>query len=159
MRNILIPVDVGEPSKSAVAWYINNFRRDDDHVLLIHVVEPKVAAESVDTRQQATLIKILTSNMELSVEKGSELQKTYREIFEEHKIPFDFQLCFGSKPVDSLLEIIRSRGITCVVMASRGRNAIERTLLGTVSDQVVHHANVPVIVIPPSTRRQSLFSF
>lgn len=35
-------------------------------------------------------------------------------------------------------------------MGSRGLGTIRRTILGSVSDYVVHHANVPVVVCPPS---------
>lgn len=37
-----------------------------------------------------------------------------------------------------------------IIMGSRGLGTIRRTILGSVSDYVVHHANVPVVVCPPS---------
>lgn len=40
-----------------------------------------------------------------------------------------------------------------IIMGSRGLGTIRRTILGSVSDYVVHHANVPVVVCPPSWLR------
>ena len=35
-----------------------------------------------------------------------------------------------------------------IVMGTRGQDAIRRTFLGSVSDYVIHHSQVPVIVVP-----------
>lgn len=36
-----------------------------------------------------------------------------------------------------------------IVMGSRGIGTIRRTFLGSVSDYCVHHAHIPVAVVPP----------
>ena len=35
-----------------------------------------------------------------------------------------------------------------IVMGSRGAGTVRRTILGSVSDYVIHHADMPVIVVP-----------
>ena len=41
---------------------------------------------------------------------------------------------------------------TQIVMGSRGFGMIRRTILGSVSEYVVHHAKVPVTVVPRETQ-------
>ena len=40
---------------------------------------------------------------------------------------------------------------TLIVMATRGFGLIRRTILGSVSEYVIHHTKVPVTVIPRET--------
>ena len=35
-----------------------------------------------------------------------------------------------------------------IIIGTRGRGAVKRALLGSTSDYVVHHATVPVMVVP-----------
>ncbi len=43
----------------------------------------------------------------------------------------------------------RARAADMVVLGSRGHGGFTGLLLGSVSDQVVHHASCPVVVVPP----------
>ena len=50
----------------------------------------------------------------------------------------------ASKEIVSLAEDL---GIGLIVMGSRGRGRVSRTLMGSVSDSVVRHAHCPVLVV------------
>ena len=41
-----------------------------------------------------------------------------------------------------------------IVMGSRGMGTLRRTFLGSVSDYCVHHAHIPVVVVPPPNRHE-----
>ena len=47
-----------------------------------------------------------------------------------------------------LIELCREQGCSAIVIGSRGRSATKSVLLGSVSSGVVHHADVPVVVVP-----------
>lgn len=48
---------------------------------------------------------------------------------------------------EEIIEIAEEGDFDLVVMGSRGLGAFSRTLLGSVSDKVIHHVNTSVIII------------
>lgn len=60
---------------------------------------------------------------------------------------FEVKLISG-KPGEAIIEALKECGADVVVMGSRGLGAIRRTFVGSVSDYVLHHSPVPVIICP-----------
>ncbi len=54
-------------------------------------------------------------------------------------------------PSEEILQCVEREHADLVVMGSRGRTSVGRLLLGSVSDAVVHHARVAVLVVRPLT--------
>ena len=51
--------------------------------------------------------------------------------------------------VEGILNVARTRGADEIVVGSHGRGRIARAALGSVSHELLHRAEVPVVVIPP----------
>ena len=47
-----------------------------------------------------------------------------------------------------IVSLAEDSGVGLIVMGSRGRGGLSRTLMGSVSDSVVRHAHCPVLVVP-----------
>ena len=58
---------------------------------------------------------------------------------------YDTELLEGS-PAEAVLEIARSRDVDPIVVGSRGLGAVNGALLGSVSSEIVHHVDRPVMM-------------
>ena len=56
-------------------------------------------------------------------------------------------LVWEGEPGPAIVEAAVAEGADLVVVGSRGRNRIERFVLGSVSDHVVRHADSPVLIV------------
>jgi nucleotide-binding universal stress UspA family protein len=48
---------------------------------------------------------------------------------------------------DAIIQFAEENGVDLVVMGTKGKTAISRFLLGSVTESVVHHAHCPVLVV------------
>ena len=53
-------------------------------------------------------------------------------------------------PGEIICKQAKEQGASFIVVGSRGTGTIRRTILGSVSDYVLHHAHMPVVVVPKS---------
>lgn len=49
----------------------------------------------------------------------------------------------------TICDIAKANKAKLLVIGQRGLGAIRRTFLGSVSDYVIHHTHVPVLLVPP----------
>ena len=53
---------------------------------------------------------------------------------------------YGNRPGETIIEGAKSHKASLIVMGTRGLNRTRRTMMGSVSDYVTHHAHCPVLV-------------
>lgn len=58
----------------------------------------------------------------------------------------------NTKPGEVICKLAKDVNANLIVMGSRGMGTLRRTLLGSVSDYCVHHAHIPVAIVPPPNR-------
>ena len=68
--------------------------------------------------------------------------------FFHFQIPFKYHEDF-ERPGESLCSVAEAQGAAGIVMGTRGMGKLRRTILGSVSDYVLHHAHCPVLVVRP----------
>ena len=56
----------------------------------------------------------------------------------------------SDSPTEAILRLAKEKNADHIVMGSRGRDPITRTLLGSTSYFCTHHSDVPVSVVPPA---------
>lgn len=69
-------------------------------------------------------------------------------VAEERHVLYETEVVEGS-PAEAILELARARAADMIVVGSRGRGAVTGAVLGSVSSEIVHRADRPVLVARP----------
>jgi len=145
MKKMLVAYDGSEASKKAVDMVIKCANEEDQIVLL--TVVPAELAESSFT-------KMLLPTIDLSsiVKSGSfkqkameSLNKIVKEI--EHDVSKVEIAVEAGDPADEILLSAKKYNADIIVLGYKGYGKEGRFLLGSVTDKVVRHASVSVLVV------------
>merc|ERR1711973_291962 len=148
-RKILIPVDGSENAEKAFEWFLKScWHRETDTIIFFHLYRnPSLPVFSLKEG-----IKIPTEEWQkelMSVRETVEkLKDTYVARAQGLKMHYEFLDEAGENPGPKIIEKAVEKKASLIVMGSRGLNALRRTFLGSVSDYVLHHSNIPVCVVP-----------
>lgn len=67
-------------------------------------------------------------------------------LFPRQKINGSVRSTHACKPGEGIINVAKELNATMIVTGSRGHGKLRRTLLGSVSDYLIHHADIPVLV-------------
>ncbi|BBX45899.1 universal stress protein [Mycobacterium cookii] len=139
---IIVGVDGSPESEAAVSWAAHDAALRGLPLTLVHVESPAAA-----TWSQAA---ILEESPEQQVAEGRSLLESASTIArdavaETAQIQINGELLSSTTPVPNLVE--QSREAELIVVGSRGRGALSRSILGSVSAGLISHAHCPVALI------------
>lgn len=134
---IIIPLDLSETAAKAVAPALDIARGAGDEVQLVTVLGRRLRADLADlaARQNTTVPDMVEAYLKSTAADAADL-------------PVEWAVITGDEAAESLIDFARGEDIRMVVMATHGRSGIERWRLGSVTERVVRHSEVPVLVIP-----------
>ncbi|MEW5885678.1 MAG: universal stress protein [Pseudomonadota bacterium] len=136
----LIPVDGSELSLEAVAYALRLARAGLRYELvLVNVQEPSTVYEMVTLPDSAALY-------DLAVAAGHDMLKPALDLVAQADVPYSVEVRVGDV-LPMLLEVLEETGCEGVIMGSHGRGLIRRTLLGSVSHQMLQQSPVPVTFV------------
>ncbi|KAJ3261007.1 hypothetical protein HK103_006962 [Boothiomyces macroporosus] len=148
-RTVCIPVDESDASKHTVQWAIANILNPEtDEVVLLHV-RPHAFN---DYGIELGFPYIIPTESLDEAEKGlrtfsHELLKATAKPFLEGKIHVR-AVSLRGEPREEIEYKVNLIKPSFVVMGSRGLNTFSRAILGSVSEHMLHHLTVPVMIVP-----------
>ncbi|XP_061187785.1 universal stress protein in QAH/OAS sulfhydrylase 3'region-like [Saccostrea echinata] len=137
-RKIVIGVDESTFSEQAFNFYVENFLREDDTLFLVHTPE---RYNFVDA-SPAVLHELLD---EIN-KKVRALENKYQEKIKAAGIKSSKFVTKQGGPGEAIVAVADKEKANMIVTGCRGMGKIRRTLLGSVSDYVIHHSHCPVLV-------------
>lgn len=147
VRTILVPYDGSEHSKRALSW-CGSFHKDGDLIILLHVVQPEYVMSPIGMALQAIELPDMRQVLNEDISQG---KKMCQEAMQKVKA-MGFQAAafihVDSNAGHAVIDAIGEHKIDFVVIGNRGLGTIRRTILGSVSNYVIHHSPVPVIIVP-----------
>jgi nucleotide-binding universal stress UspA family protein len=139
--NILVPVDFSVYSEKALQYAVEIAKKYNSKLHCFHVVQKEIHPSFYSAG--------ITSLFELD----HQLEDRIINKMKEELKPFrneGLQVQFGvaeGKPVKEILTYASNHEIDLIVMGTHGLTGMNHLLMGSVSEKVVRHANVPVIVV------------
>lgn len=138
-RVVALAVDDSQHAENALNFYLSNVKKDGDFLVLIH------CPESLDVSDASPAVADrLIKDKKDEVEK---LEKKYLALLREKDADVKGKVrTHGGKPGEVVCRIAQEEGAAVIVCGTRGMGTIRRTIMGSVSDYIVHHSHVPVLV-------------
>ncbi|CAH3124445.1 unnamed protein product [Pocillopora meandrina] len=146
-RKVLVAVDGSKNSEYALKWYLEKASQPEDELIGYHVWQQK----HLPTFS-------LKAPFQLPAEEWKKImEETMKEV---EKVENDFTTKCGSvkhrkfesessnNPGQAIVDYAASKNVDFIIMGTRGLSPLRRTVLGSVSDYVLHHTHIPVAVVP-----------
>ena len=137
---ILVPVDGSAASLEAVRQALRMIQDGlRASLVLANVQEPATLYEML-LAHDAEVIE------QVSARAGLHLLEPARTLVEQAEVPYELEVASGD-PAHTLIDILENFGCDMVVMGARGMGTLRSALLGSVSHEVLHAAQVPVLIV------------
>jgi len=136
--HVLVPIDDSEPARDAVEYAASTW--SDATITVLHVINPSMSMYRGDTTYNYERF------IELEEERTEALFETAQSIADEHDVTLETETVVGA-PVRSIVDFAEEHEVDQIALGSHGRSGISRVLLGSVAEQVVRRAAMPVTVV------------
>lgn len=138
-KNILVAVDGSTEAEWAFKKAIEVAKRNDAKILLAHVI---------DTRTFATVEAYDRTIAERADHFATELLENYKkQALDAGVKDVAFTVDYGSPKVKIPKDIAKKNNIDLIICGATGLNAVERFLIGSVSEHITRYAPCDVMVI------------
>lgn len=138
MKKILVPTDASEFSRGALKTAVELAGKFDSEIELLYVMPlPLVYDSSVNS---------YIISPELIEKEGEHVLETTLKGIDISGVTLVKKKLQGKKPAEVILKEITDANIDMVVMGSHGYGAIAGSLLGSVSQHILHKAKCSVLI-------------
>ncbi len=142
---IVVGVDGSPDSNAAMRWAVHEAMMRNVALTLVHAAAPVPAGAPVLGWSGEALPPDFVQQLDENARRVlAEAAKLAEDMTGDRHLRVNSVLSAAS-PAPALVDV--STKAEMVVVGSRGRGALERVLLGSVSTGVIHHAHCPVAVI------------
>lgn len=140
MQKILLPIDRGQYCTKAFKMAKEMAENLGAEILILHVIE--IAPHFYEAAKKTGLMP----TRKYLEEESEDLLEKAKEFFKDSTAIVDIKTSWG-KATENILSISEEEKCDMIIMCTHGMSAPLRFLLGSVTNIVVHHAKVPVLVV------------
>jgi len=142
-KKILVPLDGSPLAEKALPHAKAIARSEDAEIVILRV--PSIPSPEFFAREPSIASQILAG---LEQEAEDYVNDTVKALREErlHAVCITRE---GPVP-DTILAVADEVHADMIAMSTHGRTGVQRWLMGSVADRVVHHAHIPVMLIHPN---------
>jgi nucleotide-binding universal stress UspA family protein len=136
----LVPFDGTPLSRRALERAVTKHR--DDRIVVLYVIDPVLAVYDAE----AGGLPAASTWDDRMRERAEDVCAQAERIASDHGCEVTTAVEVG-RPARTVVAYAGEHGIEHVIMGSHGRDGVSRLILGSVAEEVVRHAPVPVTVV------------
>lgn len=141
--HLLLPTDGSKLSNRAIDEGLALARQVGARVTVLTVVEP-LRSFSASSEMVAD---VLANFEKTSRENAGKVLQAAVDKAGELGVQIDTTFAHASNPYREIISTATNAGCDLIVMASHGRRGVDALLLGSVTQKVLTHSSIPVLVI------------
>lgn len=151
MKNVLIALDYN-PSAEKIAETGHSLAMAmNASITLIHVMADPIYYSSMDYSPIMGYTGFNAVDM-LQIEDGIQLRKAAQDFLDQTKSHLQDEsittLIAEGDCARAILEAAAEFNINIIVLGSHSRSGLEKILMGSITEKVLHHSKVPMFIIP-----------
>jgi len=133
VKKILCPIDFGDLSLSELNYSLSLASQLGAELYTVHISE--FFNYKVPVLKRDKLIEVINTNIQkIALSANYKIADTIYDMGE---------------PAHKIMEIAKKGKFDMIVMAANQKVGTERMLLGSITEKVLMHSNIPVLIIPP----------
>lgn len=148
-RRILVPLDGSRLAEAAIPHATGAARCFGSSITMIQVVSPITAATAIDPLTAAGAEAALAmESVEASEEAAADYLADVVQRPDFQGIPVQTEVVRGSA-ASEIVRRAKAGDIDLIAMSTHGRTGLGRLVFGSVADQVLREAGLPILLIRP----------
>lgn len=148
-RKIMVPLDSSDLSESILPyarWFAKAFK---PQVELLHVIDPEAISRLVEPSAGRYADVVQMDEKRAVLEYLESVAGSFPD-------PMAVSCHAGvGKAAEMIVKRAIAQSATLITMATHGRTGIQRWLLGSVANKVLHEATTPLLLVRPSEKSES----
>jgi len=140
---VVLAADNSTHSEFAFNYYLKEVHRPGYKLHVIHSSEAWAHVHPMDGGPSPGHVHELKTKED---NKIKEIETKFLKLMKDNNVDGVFKIVGGKDTWHQIINYQESNGAQLIVVGTRGANALRRTLMGSVSDSIVHHAHCPVLV-------------
>ncbi|GAB5564502.1 MAG: universal stress protein [Winogradskyella sp.] len=139
MKKIIVPVDFSEHSEFALEAAANIARKHKSELFVLHMLELSnaiISADNESLNEEATFyVKLAEQKFEAFLDKAYLRDLKVTPIIKHFKVWREVN------------DVANENGVNLIVMGSHGASGVKGAIVGSNTEKVIRHSDVPVLVI------------
>lgn len=155
LTRVLVPTNLGEPSKAAIRYGVAFARQFDAKLYVVHVLPPKALEAAVEAER--VVETLLSEERQVSDPDPEEVARnaaredmgTLLDADEERDTQAEYLLRaeLVGGPGESIIACANELDVELIVMGKHRLGFVEHLLAGSVTERVIRHAPCPVLIV------------
>ena len=147
IEKILVPIDFSDSSEKAIRYGTEIGRDRKASVSFLHVVNQRIIDAIQELNVRGYKGDFINAVRKLMKDKEDALKQFVPAEFLDG-IQVEFLVRRG-EPSEQIIQAAREFNIDLIIVGSKGHSALASILIGSVAQNIVHHAPCPVLLVRP----------